>query len=193
VAAGHPADPSRLVLAIESDGAAYFALPTVRERDRMRRQLLETLGWKVHRIWSTAWFRDPQGEAGRAFAAWEQAVRATDRERSASLRASFTGEWKAPRPSGFAPFPAPAPTTPVPSHPGAPRPVRVGEKPRLPVGLPVERYREDELRSLRDWIRSDGRPYSAAEMIEEMLSHLGVERRTLRSVEILSAIVADQA
>ncbi len=163
----------------------------MRERDRLRRQRLEALGWKFHRIWSAAWYRDPPGEADRAFAAWEQAVRACDRERSASLRVSFSGEWKAPWPPVLDPYLSPAPAPPAPRLPGPPRPARVGEKPRLPVGLPVERYREDELRSLRDWIRSDGRTYSAAEMISEILSHLGVEERSLRAVEILSAIVAD--
>jgi hypothetical protein len=27
--------------------------------------VLQNLGWQVHRIWSTDWFRDPRGETGR--------------------------------------------------------------------------------------------------------------------------------
>ena len=32
-----------------------------RDRDRLRQQILEDLGWKIHRIWSTDWVRDPKG------------------------------------------------------------------------------------------------------------------------------------
>ncbi|NEU72761.1 hypothetical protein PI95_009325 [Hassallia byssoidea VB512170] len=43
---------------IECDGAFYHSLPTARDRDRLRQQVLERLGWKIHRIWSTDWFRN---------------------------------------------------------------------------------------------------------------------------------------
>jgi len=35
--------------------------------------VLERLGWQVHRIWSTDWFRDPQGETSRVVARVEAA------------------------------------------------------------------------------------------------------------------------
>ncbi len=54
--AQHPHQPGRCVLAIECDGASYHSSPTARDRDRLRRQQLENLGWKFHRIWSTDWF-----------------------------------------------------------------------------------------------------------------------------------------
>ena len=41
----HPEQPGRYVLAIECDGATYHSSPTARERDRLRQQLLEKLGW----------------------------------------------------------------------------------------------------------------------------------------------------
>ena len=65
----HPDDPSRFVLAIECDGASYHSLPTARERDRLRQDALERRGWRVHRIWSTDWFVDPDGELERCIAA----------------------------------------------------------------------------------------------------------------------------
>jgi very-short-patch-repair endonuclease len=61
-AAAHPDDPARMILAIEADGAGYRDSGSVRDRDRLRKEHLERLGWHVHRLWSTAWFTDPGGE-----------------------------------------------------------------------------------------------------------------------------------
>lgn len=46
------------LLGIECDGASYHSSPTARDRDRLRQQMLERLGWKIYRIWSTDWFRN---------------------------------------------------------------------------------------------------------------------------------------
>lgn len=51
-----PAKPGRYMLAIECDGATYHSALWARERDRLRQQVLENLGWRFHRIWSTDWF-----------------------------------------------------------------------------------------------------------------------------------------
>ncbi|MEB3220216.1 MAG: AAA domain-containing protein, partial [Nostocales cyanobacterium 94392] len=50
--------PGEFLLGIECDGASYHNSPTARDRDRLRQQVLERLGWKIHRIWSTDWFRN---------------------------------------------------------------------------------------------------------------------------------------
>lgn len=51
--AEHPTKAGRYVLAIECDGATYHSSYTARDRDRLRQQQLENLGWRFHRIWST--------------------------------------------------------------------------------------------------------------------------------------------
>ena len=51
-----PHKPGRYLLGIECDGATYHSSATARDRDRLRQEVLEGLGWKVHRIWSTDWF-----------------------------------------------------------------------------------------------------------------------------------------
>jgi very-short-patch-repair endonuclease len=58
----HPGEPGRYVLGIECDGASYHSLPTARDRDRLRQVVLEGLGWKLHRIWSTDWWTDSERE-----------------------------------------------------------------------------------------------------------------------------------
>jgi very-short-patch-repair endonuclease len=59
----------RYVLGIECDGATYHRSPTARDRDRLRQEVLERLGWRIHRIWSTNWLKDPAGEVERVLAA----------------------------------------------------------------------------------------------------------------------------
>ncbi|HET6376701.1 MAG TPA: AAA domain-containing protein [Methylocella sp.] len=51
-----PAKAGRYILAIECDGASYHSALWARERDRLRQQVLEGLGWRFYRIWSTDWF-----------------------------------------------------------------------------------------------------------------------------------------
>jgi len=57
-----PKRPGRYILGIECDGATYHAAKTARDRDRLRQQILENRGWKIHRIWSRDWFMHPERE-----------------------------------------------------------------------------------------------------------------------------------
>jgi very-short-patch-repair endonuclease len=77
-AASHPSRPAEMVLAIEADGASYHSSGTVRDRDRLRQEHLERLGWSFHRIWSTDWFADPEAEVRRVRAAYDAAVAVAD-------------------------------------------------------------------------------------------------------------------
>ncbi len=55
-----PDRPGRYLLGIEGDGTTYAGTPTARDRDRLRRQVLEDLGWVVHRVWSLDWYSRPE-------------------------------------------------------------------------------------------------------------------------------------
>jgi len=77
--AEHPKRPGRFVLAIECDGASYHSSYTARDRDRLRQQQLESLGWRFHRIWSTDWFLRKEDEVQRTIAAFQEAVKFADR------------------------------------------------------------------------------------------------------------------
>jgi very-short-patch-repair endonuclease len=57
-----PASPATFLIGIECDGASYHSSRSARDRDILRQQVLEGLGWKIYRIWSTDWFRDPEGQ-----------------------------------------------------------------------------------------------------------------------------------
>jgi very-short-patch-repair endonuclease len=68
-----PERPGRYLLGIECDGATYHSARTARDRDRIRQSVLEGLGWRIHRVWSTDWFRDPRRELERVAASIERA------------------------------------------------------------------------------------------------------------------------
>jgi len=65
----HPDRPGRYILAVECDGATYHSALWARERDRLRQDVLEGLGWRFHRIWSTDWFHRRAAEIDRLRAA----------------------------------------------------------------------------------------------------------------------------
>lgn len=72
----HPEKPGRYILGIECDGATYHQLATVRDRDRLRQQVLEGLGWTIHRVWSRDWVKAPEREIERIIEAYQQALAA---------------------------------------------------------------------------------------------------------------------
>lgn len=61
----HPDRPETYVMAVECDGADWHGSLWARERDRLRQDILENLGWHFHRIWSTDWFHRRASEVKR--------------------------------------------------------------------------------------------------------------------------------
>lgn len=57
-----PGKPGKFILGIECDGATYHSAKSARDRDRLRQEILEGLGWNIKRIWSTDWFKHPQSQ-----------------------------------------------------------------------------------------------------------------------------------
>lgn len=60
-----PRAPGRYLVGIECDGRTYHSGATARDRDRLRQLILEGLGWRIHRIWSTDWWLNPEGEIAK--------------------------------------------------------------------------------------------------------------------------------
>jgi very-short-patch-repair endonuclease len=61
----HPAKAGAFLLGIECDGASYHSGRSARDRDRLRQEVLVNLGWKIHRVWSTDWFKRRDSEIKR--------------------------------------------------------------------------------------------------------------------------------
>ncbi|MFA5751065.1 MAG: DUF4011 domain-containing protein [Candidatus Paceibacterota bacterium] len=53
-----PKNPTGYAIGIECDGASYHSSRSARDRDILRQEILEGMGWKLHRVWSTDWFRN---------------------------------------------------------------------------------------------------------------------------------------
>ncbi len=172
--AEHPEKPGRLVLAIECDGASYHSVPTTRDRDRLRQQHLEALGWRFHRIWSTDWFLRREQEIQRALDAIKEAVAYADLVDSGGAPAP-------PSSNGTAKSKESTARTEVSRRSG---------RPRVLPGKNIGNYTQRELARLAQWIWSDGRPLTDEETLEEMIRELGFQRRGPRIVASIREAIA---
>ena len=83
----HPDAPGRFLAGIECDGATYHSSPSARDRDRVRHIILENLGWRLFRIWSTDFFLDEPTSIA-ALNAKLRSLLAADREAAAEVEAA---------------------------------------------------------------------------------------------------------
>lgn len=65
LAVRHPEHSGQFALGIECDGTMYHSSRVARDRDRLRQGVLEGLGWKLHRIWGFAWYRERSSQEER--------------------------------------------------------------------------------------------------------------------------------
>jgi len=72
-----PEEPGRFILGIMCDGENYRSASTARDRDRLRVQVLESLGWNIHRIWSPDWVQRRETEVKRL----EKALKESEKDR----------------------------------------------------------------------------------------------------------------
>jgi very-short-patch-repair endonuclease len=162
----HPEQPGRFPLAVEADGASYHSSKTARDRDRLRQDVLERLGWRFHRIWSTDWFNDREAEMERLLAVYQDELKRLPR---AAARERLTRADAEPTPA---------------------RAARSGPRPRIRRGLGINDYSREELVALACWIAPDTLLRTADEMLTEMMSELGFQKRGKRIVAALTAATA---
>lgn len=172
-AAAHPERPGQMVLAIEADGASYHSAETVRDRDRLRQEHLERLGWVFHRIWSTDWFRDPEAEVARVRAAYDRVVARPDEPTEPD------GERIA------------RPARPRAAEPQAAGPARTMPRPSVTPGLTIADYLLSELVEVARWVESDGRLRTEEEAIRQVMTELGFRRLGKRVDAALRKAVRD--
>lgn len=121
LAVHHPHAAGSYLAAIECDGATYHSSKAARDRDRLRQEVLERLGWHVYRIWSTDWFSNPDKETKKLRAYLDQLARKT--------AAQGTPASGVPRRTSLPAPPNGKPKAPAPKAPGKPQGavVRVGD------------------------------------------------------------------
>lgn len=60
-----PKNESRFLCGVECDGATYHSSKSIRDNDKLRQEILESLGWNIYRIWSTDWFSDKNNQINK--------------------------------------------------------------------------------------------------------------------------------
>jgi len=148
----HPEHPGRPILAVEFDGASYHSHPLARERDRLRQSLLEARGWTFHRIWSTDYFDNPEGQIDAVVATVEKVL----------------GIGSAPKVSAQAPE----------EKLWAAGNKQRTERPRFHRNRKsIGDYRPSEIDAVVQWIKSDGIPRPDEEIYLETRDFLGFKRK----------------
>lgn len=74
IAVRHPVFKDQYIMGIECDGVSYHSARTARERDRLRWDMLEAMGWNLYHIWSADWVIDPQAKGKELVDAIEKAL-----------------------------------------------------------------------------------------------------------------------
>ncbi|GAA0957355.1 hypothetical protein GCM10009554_68030 [Kribbella koreensis] len=164
-ALGHPEQPGRMVLAVETDGEQYHLSHSARDRDRLRQSHLENLGWRFHRLWSTAWFSDQGGELESILESWRRAMKEDGPPAQAVARHA------AP------PVQAAAPAEPPRSQP----------RPRVRSGQKINEYSDYELVQVFGWLLSDELYQTRDARIEQAMKELGFSRRGKNIIDRLTA------
>ena len=156
----HPTQSGRYVLAIECDGASYHSSESARDRDRLRQEQLERLGWHFHRIWSSEWFYDKPASLAKVLDAYREALRRSDETPDLQLReasSEFHDDGTPRRELSLAP--------------------RRENRPAVPKGYRIGEYSDSELTRMVRWVQSDGMLRTEDELVDEVLRALGFQRR----------------
>lgn len=53
-----PQNENKYIAGIECDGYSYIQAKSARDRDNLRHSVLSDMGWKMYRIWSSAWIKN---------------------------------------------------------------------------------------------------------------------------------------
>ena len=171
-ALAHPDRPGQMVLAVETDGRGYHSSVSARDRDRLRQDHLERLGWRFHRLWSTDWFQDPERETTRIVEHWERACREAEND--------VQQEDDEPR----APL-----ATPVIS--AEDEIARRGRRPRLARWDRIADYSDSDLHKLALWLLKDDLALTRDDRINQAIAELGFQRRGKIIVERLSKAIGE--
>lgn len=191
-----PRAPGRYLVGIECDGRSYHSGATARDRDRLRQHVLEGLGWRIHRIWSTDWWLNPEAEVDKVLARLQEILELeenTEDEPAVSTEPNPSTEVEAAQGAESPQGALDASVQPiVPESPAYPvyRPVT------LTAGDPVKFYEPGASRSLtlqlQQTIDAEG-PLPELVLFRRVARAWGLERTGSRIVERLKSLAPPTA
>ena len=158
-----------MILAIEADGAMYHSSISARNRDRLRQDHLERLGWRFHRIWSQEWFQHRESEIVSAVEAYKQAIRISDEKLNST---SSVDEVSVPKEKIYN----------NPERKKRPSIMRLPE---------ISDYSRTDLAELIQWLESDTLVRTKEQLIDEAVKELGYARRGPRIIAALEQAIRD--
>jgi very-short-patch-repair endonuclease len=161
-AIAHPDNPDWMVLAIECDGDSYRSANTVRDRERLRKENLERLGWSFCRLWTPEWLNNPEQEVQRIIDGYNTAVKNNKNTKTASAPSSGSSPVVSPVAGGVTGLPPKM----------LPFPISHGK-----VGSPINSYTKMELVELMRWIESDGLLRTETDLVNEAFTVLKFGRK----------------
>lgn len=181
----HPDKPGTYLLAVECDGATYHSALWARERDRLRQDVLEHLGWRFHRIWSTDWFYNRRAEIER--------LRATLAEAHGDETGVRISGANTPRPVSIDTAPPPADTFVVP--PIVERKMPAYARAHFPVQSHLEPHEVSmaTLGPLAERIVEVEGPISTDEVARRIAACFGREKAGRRILAVARHALASQA
>jgi hypothetical protein len=157
LAVADPADPGRMLLAVDVDVPAHAAVESADLRERQRRVAFERSGWRYLRVAAMDLFCEPEREVERIVAAWRAA-------------------------GGTPALPIPVP---VPGATAQPR--TRSPWPDVTPGRAVGAYSERELDGVARWVLSDGVARDADTLAAELRDALQIAKQTERAEASLAA------
>ena len=196
-----PRAPGRYLVGIECDGRAYHSGATARDRDRLRQLVLEGLGWRIHRIWSTDWWVNPEGEVQKISALLQSLVAQEEDENAGEVPDESPPE--PPIDTGLtdaSPEPGSTTATPVRSAAAAQvtpagsqgRTLQIYALATVSPGDPLAFYEPHSSRRLSDQLQlvveAEG-PIPESALLKRIARAWGLERTGARIVERLRSLI----
>ncbi|ATB34938.1 DNA helicase related protein [Cystobacter fuscus] len=123
LAVAHPERPGEYVLGVECDGPHYRSAASARDRDRLRAEVLQGLGWRLHRVWSSDWATNREAQVKALGTAVRDALEASNQP-------------AAPPPPAPVPVTEAAPAEEAPPEPLALQDEARAVRPYVPTKLP---------------------------------------------------------
>lgn len=196
-----PKAPGRYLVGIECDGRTYHSGATARDRDRLRQHVLEGLGWRIHRIWSTDWWMNPDGQIEKVLSRLQELLAEDEAADSAASREVVESEDSDTGVDVSDPERANAEECPIPAGPHTQPEVKPPTHPvyqpaELPLGDPAKFYESTSNRALAEHLRlvvdAEG-PVSETVLFRRIARAWGRERTGARIVERLRRIASQTA
>ncbi len=180
--------PGRYILGIECDGANYHRSKTARDRDKLREAVLNGLGWKLQRVWSTDWWERPVETLARIVAAIE-AARQTPRNQEAFAQPPSIAAAPLPA-SNFLDATRQRVTMEESSRSIAPiyEPLSVNHVKGTPDEFYSPRSEEAVAGVIRTIVNKEG-PVSIELVARRTAEHWGITRVTTRVIKHLSSVI----